>query len=82
VTRDDKIGKIGPVPSGCGANPGVPSDEVVGVEIRPYFVLALYSGVSTILGLQPHLHPVDGDLSSGTPGLAEFSLATPSAWVV
>ncbi len=46
ATSDNEIGKIGPVPKGCGENPRSPQRRllVAGVEIRPYFVLALDGG--------------------------------------
>ena len=46
-----------PRPFGLRRKSGVPNDEVAGVEIRLYVVLALDGGVTTILGLEPRLHP-------------------------
>ena len=52
ATSDEELGKIGPVPSGCGENRG-PQRQVfvAGVEIRPYFILALGGGPATDCGL-------------------------------
>ena len=69
ATIDDEMGKIGPGPKGCGANPAI-------LHSRPR------RWTRHSLRTRLHLHPTDEDLSAGAPGLAEFSLATPSAPVV
>jgi len=53
TTIDNEIGKIGPGPKGCGENSRGPQRWVfiAGVEIGPYFILALDSGPATAFGL-------------------------------
>jgi hypothetical protein len=53
LTIDNEIGKIGPGPKGCGENSRGPQRWVfiAGVEIGPYFILALDSGPATAFGL-------------------------------
>jgi len=67
MTSDNEIGKIGPVPSGCGAIPGFPATS-----------LGRWGENRAILRYRPRLwnhqsrspsapHPIDEDLSMGTP---------------